>query len=297
MFIYIDADNFDSHQAEELLSTLKSKFGIMAQITVYLSCFRNFSNRKPDKINTHIHNNKRKDSQTRWIRACHNKGVQIHQLSPSSSFKNSTDIAIAVDVMHNIHLLQKDQNLISTTVVLVSGDSDFFYLVQRLKSYGVFVILIGHNKSNKRYSNCANRFCTIETLLKRETLPVSEAREYFKQYLSESINSDSIKLDRLEALLIEKSNGLFWPETYNCSSLSELLSQLNIPMTLSGIIKSKDLFNEPSRKTRRSGKSQNKKPSIINVDEQFEKEVETNTENDEIIEVLSSDSEYIPNFV
>lgn len=90
--------------------------------------------------------------------------IHMFSLKPNAA-KNGADIRIAVDVMEALFAYP---NL--THIAIISGDSDFTPVVQKVREQGRYVIGIGVRGSVSRYliQSC-NEFIYYGTLLKEET--------------------------------------------------------------------------------------------------------------------------------
>lgn len=81
----------------------------------------------------------------------------FHQ-PPTSSGKNATDIALAIDAMDLLHSGRFDG------FVLVSSDSDFTKLAQRLREHSAHVWGIGDHQTNVAFRVACSRFIEVENL-------------------------------------------------------------------------------------------------------------------------------------
>lgn len=81
----------------------------------------------------------------------------FHQ-PPTSSKKNASDIALAIDAMDLLHSGRFDG------FVLVSSDGDFTKLAQRLREHGVQVWGIGDHQTIAAFRVACSRFIEVENL-------------------------------------------------------------------------------------------------------------------------------------
>ncbi|GDX80197.1 hypothetical protein LBMAG42_20080 [Deltaproteobacteria bacterium] len=136
----------------------------------------------------------------RWSRhrsALAEQGVTMMELTATGhGDKNRGDIALAVDAME----IAYTREFVDTFVIL-SGDSDFTPLVQRLKELNRSVIGIGTRGSTSRLiANVCDEFFFYDSLVKRrQPDPEPEPNEDE----AESARPSKIKIDHAFALLVE----------------------------------------------------------------------------------------------
>lgn len=112
----------------------------------------------------------------RYRDAFNNSGIDLIQIYPKgASAKNGSDIRLALDVLEDVFRYPK-----LTHIIIVSSDSDFVSLAQKLKQSGLTVIGIGVHQATNRYwaQNC-DEFRYYDTLLglMGEAEPVASAVE------------------------------------------------------------------------------------------------------------------------
>ena len=93
-----------------------------------------------------------------WKEPIHALGLVAHQETANSRGKNATDIGLVIHAMDILHGGKFD------AFVIVSSDSDFTALVNRLREDGLTVIGIGEEKTNPALRNVYNRFILVENL-------------------------------------------------------------------------------------------------------------------------------------
>ncbi|MBY8974386.1 NYN domain-containing protein [Rhodobacteraceae bacterium NNCM2] len=93
-----------------------------------------------------------------WSAQALSLGLVAHQLSANTSGKNASDIGLVIDAMDILHAGRFDG------FVLVSSDSDFTSLANRLREEGLLVIGIGEKKAPESLRNVCNRFIFIENI-------------------------------------------------------------------------------------------------------------------------------------
>ena len=97
-----------------------------------------------------------------WREPIHALGLVAHQETANSRGKNATDIGLVIHAMDILHSGKFD------AFVIVSSDSDFTALVNRLREDGLTVIGIGEEKTNPALRNVYNRFILVENLKDEE---------------------------------------------------------------------------------------------------------------------------------
>ena len=85
-----------------------------------------------------------------------------HQQHSNTTGKNASDIALVIDAMDLMHKGRLDG------FCLVSSDSDFTRLAQRLREEGLAVYGFGEQKTPEAFRNACTRFIYVENLLEAE---------------------------------------------------------------------------------------------------------------------------------
>ncbi|MFD2738759.1 NYN domain-containing protein [Sulfitobacter aestuarii] len=93
-----------------------------------------------------------------WRTPIRELGLVAHQETNNTTGKNASDIGLVIDAMDILHSGRFDM------FVIVSSDSDFTALVNRLREQGLTVIGIGEKKTHDSLRNVYNRFILIENL-------------------------------------------------------------------------------------------------------------------------------------
>jgi uncharacterized LabA/DUF88 family protein len=135
--VLIDADNVPARHAAKIMREIAS-IGEPALRRVY-----------GDWSNEHLKS---------WREPIHTLGLVAHQETANSKGKNATDIGLVIHAMDILHSGKFD------AFVIVSSDSDFTALVNRLREDGLTVIGIGEQKTNPALRNVYNRFILVENL-------------------------------------------------------------------------------------------------------------------------------------
>lgn len=86
-------------------------------------------------------------------------GLVAHQETANTKGKNASDIGLVIDAMDILHTGRFDG------FVLVSSDSDFTALANRIREQGLDVIGIGEAKAPESLRNVCNRFVLIENIV------------------------------------------------------------------------------------------------------------------------------------
>ncbi|SFD72288.1 OST-HTH/LOTUS domain-containing protein [Sulfitobacter brevis] len=135
--VLIDADNVPAKHAAKIMREVAS-IGEPALRRVY-----------GDWSNEHLKG---------WREPIRTLGLVAHQETNNSRGKNATDIGLVIHAMDILHSGKFDM------FVIVSSDSDFTALVNRLREDGLTVIGIGEQKTNESLRNVYNRFILIENI-------------------------------------------------------------------------------------------------------------------------------------
>ncbi|NNU81295.1 NYN domain-containing protein [Halovulum dunhuangense] len=105
-----------------------------------------------------------------WSGAQAGLGIVPHHQPANTVGKNASDIALVIDAMDLLHSGRFDG------FVLVSSDSDFTRLAQRIREQGKDVYGIGQKKTPEAFRMACKRFIYIENLGVTEEAPAAEAQ-------------------------------------------------------------------------------------------------------------------------
>jgi hypothetical protein len=94
-----------------------------------------------------------------WSGTVRALGLVAHQETANTKGKNASDIGLVIDAMDILHTGRFDG------FVLVSSDSDFTALANRIREQGLDVIGIGEGKAPESLRNVCNRFILIENIV------------------------------------------------------------------------------------------------------------------------------------
>lgn len=147
--VLIDADNVPAKHAEAILEEISS-IGEPALRRVY----GDWSS----------------ESLSGWAKKIPALGLVARQETANTKQKNASDIGLVIDAMDILHGGKFDG------FVLVSSDSDFTALANRLREDGLTVIGIGEGKTPQSLRSVCNRFIFIENLIKSAAKPTEKAK-------------------------------------------------------------------------------------------------------------------------
>lgn len=166
-----------------------------------------------------------------WTEAVRTLGLVAHQESANTTAKNASDIGLVIDAMDILHTGRFDG------FVLVSSDSDFTALANRVREQGMDVIGVGEAKAPESLRNVCNRFVLIENIMDEPVQAEQGARPAKKNPTEavpliiramDKINSDDdwYTLGQL-GQYITRDVPDFDPRTYGKKKLSDLVEGLN----------------------------------------------------------------------
>ncbi|APX90019.1 Maebl [Brevirhabdus pacifica] len=136
--VLIDADNIPAKFAEAILKEITS-LGKPALRRVY-------GDWSSDRLRG-------------WAEKVLEHGLVAHQETANTKGKNASDIGLVIDAMDILHTGRFDG------FVIVSSDSDFTALANRIRENGLDVIGIGEGKAPESLRNVCTRFVMIENLV------------------------------------------------------------------------------------------------------------------------------------
>jgi uncharacterized protein (TIGR00288 family) len=116
--------------------------------------------------------------------------IPIQQFN-NVSFKNVSDFTLVIDAMDLVHEDMFD------CFCIVSSDSDFTRLAQRIREKGRFVIGLGENKASRSFINACNSFVFLDDK-KVEEVKIAE-KENIK--IERPDNTESVKINNSEELV------------------------------------------------------------------------------------------------
>ncbi|MGC8203004.1 NYN domain-containing protein [Aliiroseovarius sp. PTFE2010] len=207
--VLIDADNIPAKYAGAILKEVTS-FGEPALRRVY-------GDWSSDRLN-------------KWSREVRELGLVAHQETANTVGKNASDIGLVIDAMDILHTGRFDG------FVLVSSDSDFTALANRIREQGLDVIGIGESKAPDSLRNVCNRFILIENIVDEPApkgektagkLPVQDAIPLILRAMDKIAQDDDwYALGQLGQYIVA-DNPDFDTRTYGKRKLSDLIEGLS----------------------------------------------------------------------
>ena len=167
-----------------------------------------------------------------WNEVIQSLAILQCQQRNNTTGKNASDIALVIDAMDLMHKGRLDG------FCLVSSDSDFTRLAQRLREEGMKVYGFGEQKTPGAFRNACNRFIYVENLLEADTKekqgntasagvvskkkdPPSKARKLIASAIGEPDHSGWENLSAVGGR-IQGAHPDFDPRSYGCANLSTL---------------------------------------------------------------------------
>ncbi len=207
--VLIDADNIPAKYAGAILKEITS-FGEPALRRVY-----------GDWSSARLNN---------WAKVVHELGLVAHQETANTTGKNASDIGLVIDAMDILHSARFDG------FVLVSSDSDFTSLANRIREQGLDVIGVGEAKTPESLRNVCNRFILLENIID-EPAPTAKGAKSSKQNPTEAIPLITRAMEKINSddewytlgqlgQYITRDNPDFDPRTYGMKKLSDLIAEL-----------------------------------------------------------------------
>lgn len=205
--VLIDADNMPAKHAANIMREV-STIGEPGLRRVY-----------GDWSNPHIKG---------WKEANHALGLVAVQETANTTGKNASDIGLVIDAMDILHSDKFDG------FVIVSSDSDFTALVNRLREDGREVTGIGEEKTNAALRNVYNRFILVENLGQdtpetkstKKTRNPKEALGLVKDAMNKIDSTDGWYSLGAIGQTIRATKPDFDPRTYGHGKLSELMNAI-----------------------------------------------------------------------
>ena len=208
--VLIDADNIPAKYAGAILKEITS-FGEPALRRVY-------GDWSSGRLNA-------------WTKAVRELGLVAHQESANTVGKNASDIGLVIDAMDILHTGRFNG------FVLVSSDSDFTALANRVREQGMDVIGVGEAKAPESLRNVCNRFVLIENIVDEPAPAGKGAATSQKRNPTEAIPLILKAMDKINSddewytlgqlgQYITRDNPDFDPRTYGKRKLSDLVSGL-----------------------------------------------------------------------
>ncbi|WP_377505843.1 NYN domain-containing protein [Octadecabacter sp. R77987] len=202
--VLIDADNVPAKHAEAILEEI-ARIGELALRRVYGDWSA--------------------DGLRGWAAKIPALGLVARQETANTKGKNASDIGLVIDAMDILHSGKFDG------FVLVSSDSDFTALANRLREDGRTVIGIGEGKTPDSLRNVCNRFILIENLIETpaattKTPAASKAMKFFRDAIAKSDQDDEWYHLGGIGSTIQAAHPDFDTRTYGHGKLSSLVKAI-----------------------------------------------------------------------
>ena len=169
-----------------------------------------------------------------WDREIQSLAILQHQQRKNTTGKNAADIALVIDAMDLMHKGKLDG------FCLVSSDSDFTRLAQRLREDGLVVYGFGERKTPEAFRSACNRFIYVDNLTEAGAEKANGGAAAATPAAKKESPSKAVKII---AKAIEDSDDDGWsnlgnvgsrilgaapdfdPRTYGCPNLSTLVTK------------------------------------------------------------------------
>ncbi len=203
--VLIDADNAQATVCSELLAEV-SKFGIASVKRAY-----------GDWTTTNLKS---------WKTVLHKHAIQPIQQFSYTQGKNSTDSSLIIDAMDLLHEGKLDG------FCLISSDSDFTRLANRIRESGLVVYGFGEKKTPEAFVASCDKFVHTEVLKSKKKSTKNESNNVkLKEILINAIHAIS-KDDSWSPLsavgnYITKNTPSFDPRNYGYEKLGKLVKSLD----------------------------------------------------------------------
>lgn len=167
----------------------------------------------------------------KWADKIPELGLVAHQESANTKGKNASDIGLVIDAMDILHSKRFGG------FVLVSSDSDFTRLANRIREEGLRVYGIGEGKTPRALRNACNRFILIENII-GENKPDAQPKAKTKgQTLPDAARLMRLAFDKIDSedewvslgqigQALQAAEPDFDPRTFGCKKLSDLVAKL-----------------------------------------------------------------------
>lgn len=169
-----------------------------------------------------------------WSGTVRALGLVAHQETANTKGKNASDIGLVIDAMDILHTGRFDG------FVLVSSDSDFTALANRIREQGLDVIGIGEGKAPESLRNVCNRFILIENIIDDDIAPPAKGETPVATGKQPPINAVPLILKAMDKIdqddewyalgplgqYIMADNPDFDTRTYGKRKLSDLVQEL-----------------------------------------------------------------------
>jgi hypothetical protein len=166
----------------------------------------------------------------KWTDEVRKLGLTAQQETANTTGKNASDIGLVIDAMDILHTGRFDG------FAIVSSDSDFTALANRVREQGLSVIGVGEAKTPESLRSVCNRFVLIENIIE-ETASANAENSPTKTDPTKSIPLIRRAMEKIDpenewyalgqlGQYLQADNPDFDTRTYGKSKLSDLLSGL-----------------------------------------------------------------------
>lgn len=178
-----------------------------------------------------------------WKEPAKEYSFRLIEALPYVKGKNTTDISLVIDAMDLLH-----SNLVDGFCI-VSSDSDYTLLAQRIREQGLLILGYGESKTPESFVNTCKEFLfsdkPVETPVKlgnnetADSILKKEAHLFDKAYNKASNGGKTeVTLSQL-GIAIKKILPKYKPRRYGCKTLGEIYEKLGayviIPTDVKGI--------------------------------------------------------------
>ena len=167
-----------------------------------------------------------------WDAAIQSLAILQHQQRSNTKGKNAADIALVIDAMDLMHKGRLDG------FCLVSSDSDFTRLAQRLREDGLAVYGFGERKTPEAFRNACSRFIYLENVLetgvekddggagasRRKKQSPKKAVPIIAKAMEDDDEDGWVHLGGVGSRILGAAPD-FDPRTYGCANLSTLATK------------------------------------------------------------------------
>ena len=168
-----------------------------------------------------------------WDGAIKSLAILQNQQRSNTKGKNASDIALVIDAMDLMHKGTLDG------FCLISSDSDFTRLAQRLREDGLAVYGFGERKTPEAFRNACNRFIYVENLVEAvpekgsasgttaaasKKQPPSRAVKIVVKAMEGEDEDGWVNLGSVGSRILGAAPD-FDPRTYGCPNLSTLVTK------------------------------------------------------------------------
>ena len=203
--LLIDAENIAAHYADAIIAETA---------------------RLGDIIIRRLYGNVQDPALVHWLRLHNRLGLMPQHQPQTAQGKNASDIALVIDAMDLMHGNRVDG------VVLVSSDSDFTRLAQRLREQGLAVYGMGEAKTPEAFRMACKQFFLVENLgddaaPPAEKASLNHAYQLIANVMQKSCDEEGwIALGPLGHLLTQRYPD-FDPRSYGVKRLSDLIKAID----------------------------------------------------------------------